>query len=426
MGILSSATQILKLLMDHDRLSRKQLSQLTGMTSAGVGNAVKALIQENVVCETDRVMETEWGRPTNMLEINSEGGRVLGIAFKRDRIDFCLNNLRGQSVGWTSLPNQFSPTSPSAETAIEDLVHEVEKLLSSQVKSQLFSVGISSSGSINPARDHFIAVNSGISVEQMDHLMKAIGRRFNVPVIPEYDIDASLLAEWWLVRHAHQRPNMVYVNNQLGFSLLLNGKRIPEAMGCRRSLGWAQLERSDMPMLSDRVGCLGSSASPSSMTDRMSGFSYGHRPPVSAEKLRQEIHDLYAAYDRGDPTVVAMFERAFDDLGFVLRNLAMLFHFDIVVLEGWPPRILEEAVRRVQAVLKNGNYLFKSEQASAYPTVRTAGMGDKQQAFGTALSAMEHRLAASAKVRPGRIRRRATTETVVHHGLPSKTASFRA
>ncbi|MHB1158493.1 MAG: ROK family transcriptional regulator [Phycisphaerales bacterium] len=396
--------QILKLLREHQRLTRKQLADLTGLTNAGVSNAVKELLHVNVVREAGRIMENDWGRPTSILEINSEGGYVLGVAVKRTTIDLCLIDLMGRWIDGVSLANDFARCAETDPAPLEALLDSIQALIARQKNPHLLAAGFSTSSKLTEQRDQF-ATSNIIPLAQMNRLLDAVRRRFAVPVVPEYDIDASLLAEWWTLRHTHQRPNMIYVNDLLGFSLLIHGKRIPETMGCVRSLGPAHVDRSAVPMPPERAGCLETTASLSSMTDRLSGYVYGHRPRIPAEALAREIQVLFDRYHEGDPTVTAMFERGFDDLGFVLRNQSVLFHFDLVVLEGWTPRILADGIHRVQAVLSNADYALPPKNISVPPTVRAASLSDRQQTFGTALSAGEHWFASVANP-PSRRKRR--------------------
>ncbi|MHB1157552.1 MAG: ROK family transcriptional regulator [Phycisphaerales bacterium] len=409
---MRSSVQILKLLREHQRLTRKQLADLTGMTNAGVSNAVKELLHVNVVREAGRIMENDWGRPTSILEINSEGGYVLGVAVKRTAIDLCLIDLMGKWIGGVSLPNAFTSGDEADPAHVAALLDAAEQLIAGQKKHHLIAAGFSTSGILAESRDQFITSNI-IPLTQSNRLMDTMRRRFGVPVVPEYDIDASLLAEWWTLRHTHQRPNMIYVSDMLGFSLLIHGKRIPETMGCIRSLGSAHVDRGAVPMPPEHAGCLNASASLAFMTDRLSGYVFGHRPRVSADVLARETQALFDRYHQGDPTVTAMFERGFDDLGFVLRNQSVLFHFDLVVLEGWTPRILADGIHRVQAVLGNAYYGLPPKNISVPPTVRAASLGDRQQTFGTALSAGEHWFASVANPPSRRKRRPVPTTGVV-------------
>lgn len=409
---MRSSVQILKLLREHQRLTRKQLADLTGMTNAGVSNAVKELLHVNVVREAGRIMENDWGRPTSILEINSEGGYVLGCAVKRNRIDLCLIDLMGRWIDGESLPNGFAGCAETDPAPLGALLDSIQALIARQKNPHLLAAGFSTSGKLAEQRDQF-ATSNIIPLSQMNRLLDAVRQRFAVPVVPEYDIDASLLAEWWTLRHAHQRPNMIYVNDLLGFSLLIHGKRIPETMGCIRSLGPAHVDRGAVPRPPERAGCLETTASLSSMTDRLSGYVYGHRPRISTEALAREIQAMFDRYHQGDPMVVGMFERGFDDLGFVLRNQSVLFHFDLVVLEGWTPRILADGIQRVQTVLANADYALPPKNISVPPTVRAASLGDRQQTFGTAMSAGEHWFASIANPPSRRKRRPVAIKPVV-------------
>ena len=384
---MRSSALVLKLLQKHRRLSRKQLADMSGLTNAGVGQVVKQLLGTRLVREIGHLRENGSGRPTKILELNDQGGYVLGIALKIDRIDICLIDLAENWINGITLPNLFSQD----QTPIDTLLASCSQLLAGVKKPRLLGIGFSTSGVLAASRQKFVSTNNAILLSQMDALMAQAGEQFSVPVVAEVDIDASLWAQWSVTSHAHQRPNMIYANDLLGFSMLINGKRMPESMRCYRSLEMAHVERDATPTRVGHMhGCLAATASPGALTDQVQGYVFGTRPEIPRTQLRQEVHDLYAAYERGDATIVSMFHRAFDDLGFVLRNQAVLFHFDMIILEGWTSRILDDGIQRIQAVLQEANYGLPPENVSIPPIVRAASLGDRQQSMGTALSALEH------------------------------------
>jgi predicted NBD/HSP70 family sugar kinase len=389
---MRSSAVVLKLLQKHHRLSRGQLADMAGLTNAGVGQIIKQLLASKLVREIGHIQESGSGRPTKILELNDRGGYVLGVALKIESIDIGLIDLAGNWIDGISLPNWFSQDQDQA--AVESLLKASEQLLAQCNKPRLLGIGFSTSGVLAPSRQRFVSTNNAISLEQMEMLMIRAGEWFDVPVVGELDIDASLWAEWSVISHTHQHPNIIYANDLLGFSMLINGKRVPESMRCYRSLEMAHVDRQARPTRSGQMqGCLAATASPGALTDQVQGYVFGTRPPIPRKQLREEVHQLYAAYENGEQAVVSMFERAFDDLGFVLRNQAVLFHFDLIILEGWTPRILADGMRRVQAVLQQADYGLPPENVSIPPIVRAASLGNRQQSMGTALSALEHCLA---------------------------------
>lgn len=95
-----NASMILRLLSQKPRLSRYELSGLTGLSAPAVSNIADALIGSGYIRETGKGA-TKGGRPPLMLELDPEGGFVIGADIGSDDVVSVLADLRGNTVSTT-------------------------------------------------------------------------------------------------------------------------------------------------------------------------------------------------------------------------------------------------------------------------------------------------------------------------------------
>ena len=83
--------------------SRVEIGERTGLAPATVSEITAALLAEGLLRESRSVVAGR-GRPRILLEINADGGRVLGVKLSTYRVTLSLTDLVGQLIDATSLP----------------------------------------------------------------------------------------------------------------------------------------------------------------------------------------------------------------------------------------------------------------------------------------------------------------------------------
>src|SRR5690625_1527250 len=85
---------ILRKIIEHDLISRADLSKITGLNKATISVQVANLLEEELIYETTQEHNVVGRRPI-MLSINHEVGYVLGIDFDYRHIQFTIADLSG-------------------------------------------------------------------------------------------------------------------------------------------------------------------------------------------------------------------------------------------------------------------------------------------------------------------------------------------
>ena len=193
-----------------------------------------------------------------------------------------------------------------------------------------------------------------------DELQRALGPAIRVTI--DSDRAACILGETW--RGAAQGARdavFVAVGTGIGAGLLVDGRVLRGAGDIAGAIGWLALDR---PFRDAYVscGCFEHHASGAGLAKVARGLvaadtAYaGELRDVSADTITG--HDIFAAYDHGDPIAVRVIDDAIEFWGMAAANLVSLLNPEVVVFGGgvfgpaarFLDRIRAEALRWAQPI----------------------------------------------------------------------------
>ena len=106
--------------------SRAELSRKLKINKVSISEIADSLIKENLIREIDKDMSTA-GRPSTILSIYRERGRVFSIEIKERKITVSASNLDGQVLRFMQLPR--------SQDFWKDVRNTIDKLSSSDVRN---------------------------------------------------------------------------------------------------------------------------------------------------------------------------------------------------------------------------------------------------------------------------------------------------
>ncbi|MHB1158686.1 MAG: ROK family protein [Phycisphaerales bacterium] len=375
---------------------RDRLARQTGLTSTALTNAVRELVEVGALQEVEVAPRGGRGRPPHVLRIAGDGAVSIGIAVREFHVDIAAINLSHQIVARRTIPHSMRLEGSDEEKALGDMMDGVESLLDEIGDRPLLGVGLTASAQLGPDGRSFEEVNDFASFGQYQRLVEMLEERIGESLSVLGDVDAAILAERWASK-SQASDNMMYLNDRLGFSILWKGEPFA-GLGATRWLGQYPLQPGIRAAMPQFKGCLVYTASLPSITDRLAGYEYGTRPPMTEAESRREYAAAFRRYEAGEERVVELFHQAFDQIGHALRALAVLFVIGQVVLEGWTDVIRGVAIARIQAVLDEGHYGHLAKPRAA-PRVISARLGEDQQVVGAAIGVIEDKLHLSGSSR---------------------------
>src|SRR5688572_24373064 len=145
---------LLNIIRREERISRKQLTELSGLSVGAVSGIVSELLLNNWILEIGEGDYTG-GRRQTLIKLNPKAGYAMGIKLMESRIIFAITNFSGEIINYWEEASNFS-TSP--EDFAKSLANSIKAILKkARLETQrLFGIGIglagvidSSNGSVN-------------------------------------------------------------------------------------------------------------------------------------------------------------------------------------------------------------------------------------------------------------------------------------
>ncbi|WP_102345870.1 ROK family transcriptional regulator [Bacillus sp. Marseille-P3661] len=185
---------VLKLLsFPPKKISRKELSQITGLTPATITNVTKNLIEKNIVRETEEVqISGQKGRRAISLEVNPNGRKVIGVRLARNYIIGGLFNLNCKVL-------HTERVNISAVSQIDNVIKSMKDIIRTLIEKkessdEISTIGIATPGPLSVKEGKITLVSNFPSWRNIP-IREIIYNEFGINTVIEHDAHAAALAE---------------------------------------------------------------------------------------------------------------------------------------------------------------------------------------------------------------------------------------
>ena len=168
-----------------------------------------------------------------------------------------------------------------------------------------------------------------------------VGRppRGAVPIIIDSDRACSILGETWLgVAKGCRNAIFLAVGTGIGAGILVDGTVLRGIHDIAGAIGWMALNRPFRPEYI-KCGCFEHHASGEGLAKiaremQTAAHSHAPTPRRPGTPTPKRSHELFAAYDRGDPLAKAVLGQAVEFWGMATANLVSLFNPEKIIFGG--------------------------------------------------------------------------------------------
>ncbi len=316
---------VIDLLGQGDGMSRGQLAEATGLTTAAISRITREMLDVGFLREGEPIPAAgRVGRRESLLAINPEGAYVLAISMTANRRNVTLANACGEVI--SSLPCDdidFSAPMPFlAEVAsrAKSLVYDADFN-----RGRLLGAGVSAAVSVSlssASPDELVTSNPlgwrDVPVRQT--LADALG----LPVRVEHRASAILRGE---INRREDASDIFLINCALGMgvSAFINGRFFAEGENGLGSLSHLAVPGCETPCVCGRHGCLETVATGYAVVDML-----GHADlptPLQAKLLER-------AATEGDDAARAAFAKAGAKMAFGVEAVFAVLNPKRIVFSG--------------------------------------------------------------------------------------------
>ncbi|MFW7379677.1 MAG: ROK family protein [Oligoflexus sp.] len=377
----SNNNLVLKLLWQHQIISRAELARITGMSRPSISAIVAEHLERELISEVGHGVSKGGRRPV-LLRFEDDAHLIAGLDLGASHISLMLTNLRGQEVEWLSVP---SPTTQHPEQAISLAMELLKQGMASakKINRKVIGLGIGVPSPVYRGGDT-LSIHPAIHPKWADFaLSRIIKEHLSIPVFLENDANLGALAElWWTERQSRKHLIYLKVASGLGAGVIIDGKIYAGGHGLAGELGHT--------FIRERQG----DKSPTEENlNSMIGINYvladlHEKFPLIGTKPLHRGEILKEAYESGNAEVREIVRHFIRRLSMAVVNALVSFDPELVIVGGVVPDLGDELVNLIRGEISH--HLVWPELRGVQ--LEVSRFGEKQTALGAATLVLEKML----------------------------------
>lgn len=327
---------ILSKIIEHNGISRANLSKLTGLNKATISVQVADLLEEELLIEGQQE-HTNLGRRPIILTLNRQAGFALGIDLDRDQVVFTLSDLLGYPIQTETIVLQTN----DYQEILHLLIKQINIFKSYCQESAYGIIGV------------VVGIHGIVSNEEIiDYIPQLKWRKKNlksdlergsaVPVYIENNANLSAFAE--RVYRYNQSDNLLSITMQtgIGLGMMMNGNLLKGYNGYAGEMG-------HMIVVPDGIAC--NCGNHGCWEQYASELSYLKRLSKKKGKEALTIHDVKALLEAGDADACEHMDNFIKYIAIGMNNVINLYNPEVIILNSELLYLYPNAIKEIKEKL---------------------------------------------------------------------------
>ena len=344
---------VAKTIQKNGKISRAEISRLTGLNKATVTNIVADLMKRGTVRETG-LISGESGRRSIALEVAADLFLIISIRLTERHVWIGLFDINGNGKICEKLKGGLD-TSPGE--VISRICRKVDEY-TALGEGRILGIGLAFPGPY--VRDDNMTSFLITRDEWQDvDFAECIREKTGLFVLAEQDVDAFTMAEWRFSENYDENASLccLMVGQTVGGGIIEDGRLLRGRRGIAGEIGHMSIDF-DGPVCScGNRGCLEIYCSTRTLLAKMKDRLKEYPDTVCREDMSDT--DLMDAYRAGDPLAVSLLEESGRYLGYGIANIIKIFNPEKIIIgdeyalagEALLEHIKAEAFKRLFPVL---------------------------------------------------------------------------
>jgi len=334
----SAEVMILRALRRQGKISRSEISNITGWSKAKASQEIRSLVDKGYLVEIGEGI-SKGGRKPGLLRINDQLGYIAGIDIGATSLDIALADVTGLVLQRCSEPTDVKLSPESVFGRCGELLLELIRTQSA-TPDQVLGIGVGVPGPVDFARGVLVAPPLMPEWENFpirDFLKKTFISAF---VVVDNDVNIMALGE----QRAGDAAGIdhfifVKIGTGIGAGIISNGKIHRGSDGCAGDIGHICVDKEGPLCSCGNQGCLEAmAAGPAIVSKALEAARNGTSPILSQMResngglIRPE--DVNAACREGDQAALDIIRDSGQMIGDVLAGLVNFFNPSHIFIGG--------------------------------------------------------------------------------------------
>ena len=304
----SNAADVFNLIREGEKITRRDIERILGMSWGAVSGICAKLIDEEYVSEVKKASSSSKGRTPSYLEVNSDEHFAIGIDVNRSGLSAVLLNLKNEIIGRWHGKADFC----SSAILTESILSLLESIIKTLGNQRVHCIGIAMQGVVDIEAGISHSLPGLCDWETLD-IVTPIRERFGISAYIEHDPNCILYAS---KTNFAKDTMLLRIDNGIGMAATLNGEIISKS-GIFE-IGHTTAVKNGRPCACGKRGCLEQYVSMRGI-EKASGEEFSHLSDLAKQ---------------GDKKALSYFDEMAEHLALSISNAARLLYIDEVFLCG--------------------------------------------------------------------------------------------
>ena len=373
---LRTQQQLLSAIRQNAGITRRDLSQLTGLSRSATAEGVQDLLAQRLVTERHRDAAAGVGRPSALLFPNSPEALIAAVDFGHNHVSVAVADSGGRVMAEHRQPvdvDQQATNALDQAAALLAVCLDETGLASSDLVNVAAGIPCPLDASTGVVRSPTILA-SWVDLEPAHELAARTGR----PVLVDNDANMGARGEQRFGAASGSR-NFIYVkaSHGIGAGLVLNGETYRGALGIAGEIGHTHLPDATSLCRCGNRGCLETVVSITEVRRQLALI----RPQPDASSAETSLTELIR-----DPAAARVVAAAGRTLGRVLADICNVLNPEAIIVGGE----LSLAGEPLLAGIRESLGRYAQPAAAQKVRIEVAALGLRAELMGAVATALAH------------------------------------
>jgi glucokinase-like ROK family protein len=330
-------TAVLNCIRQKAPLSRAALAEMTGLNKATITRIIRDLIDHGFVRETG-FLSSATGRPSIMLEMDPDGGYILGARLDVDGSTIIVTNFAAEIIWRHEIGHSLTDSPQTIQDNLLNLIQQAHSHVPA-TNRPILGLGLSLPGLVDVSSGTLLfAPNLGWNNVPFRKWLRS---HFSFPIYADNEANLAALGESYFGA-ARNSDYVLYINITAGVGggIVLNQQILPGTSGLAGEVGHMTIDPNGPRCNCGNHGCWETYIALPVLFRRVRDAISPERPSLlSAEVLNQlnqhTVPLLVQAAEKGDQAALVALQETGRYIGIGLANLINVFNPQRVVLGGY-------------------------------------------------------------------------------------------
>ncbi|MCJ8007737.1 ROK family protein [Lederbergia wuyishanensis] len=329
---------ILSQIIEYNKISRADLSKVTGLNKATISVQVSDLLEEQLLIE-EQYEHNNLGRRPILLSLNRKAGYALGIDLDKDQILFTLSDLLGFPTHIEIVPLQTKDYNEIVDILVEYIIEIKKKCQGSTFGLIGVTVGIHGLVSKDEKILFFPHLKWRNKNIKSDLVNKA-----DVTVFIENNANLTAFAENVFKHNKSSNLISISMHSGIGLGMMMNGEIHKGFHGYAGEIGHMIVVPDGNNCACGNQGCWELYASESSFFKQLE---------ENYQRTNADYYDIHTWLKMGKPDVVEQMEQLIKYISIGLNNIINMYNPEIIVLNSELLRLSPNAITQIERRLNS-------------------------------------------------------------------------